>query len=187
MEGLQGNADATFVMADEVFVSICLGQLNPQIAFLQGKMKIRGSMAKATKFTPDLFPAISAEMLSLDTPEAVKQFLKTLEPSTSAGAGSSDNELSPNASKLTSAQLFPLMKEHLKSPAGANLVKQVRMQRYTFAASRLYSRLQEHVVLSSAHFRSKHGVESSFFTSGRLCVPRGPNPNDRRARLDSLH
>lgn len=125
VEGLQGNADATFMMADDVFASICLGQLNPQIAFLQGKMKIRGSMAKATKFTPDLFPAISAEMLSLDAPQAVEQFLKTLETPTSAGAGSSESELSPEASKLQSAQLFPLMKEHLKSQAGADLVKQV--------------------------------------------------------------
>lgn len=125
VEGLEGKADATFIMADDAFVLVCLGQLNPQIAFLQGKMKIRGSMAKATKFTPDLFPAISAEMLALDTPQAVEQFLKSLEQSKAAGAKSSENELSPEASKLKSAQLFPFMKEHLKSPAGAALVKQV--------------------------------------------------------------
>lgn len=127
VEGLEGTSDATFSMADEVFVAICLGQLNPQVAFLQGKMKIRGSMAKATKFTPDLFPTISADMLSLDANEAVDQFLKSVAPSESASAASTKDELSPEASKLKSAQLYPLMKQHLASPAGAALVKQVRV------------------------------------------------------------
>ncbi|KAL8444093.1 hypothetical protein Emed_006380 [Eimeria media] len=122
VEGLQGNSDATFIMADDVFVLICLGQLNPQVAFLQGKMKIRGSMAKATKFTPDLFPPISADMLSADASEAVEQYMQTLKKSTKE---ESDEKLSPEALKLRSAQLFPFMKDHLKSPAGASLVKQV--------------------------------------------------------------
>ncbi|KAL8269537.1 hypothetical protein Esti_006554 [Eimeria stiedai] len=122
VEGLQGNSDATFIMADDVFVLICLGQLNPQVAFLQGKMKIRGSMAKATKFTPDLFPPISADMLSSDASEAVEQYIQTLKKSTRED---SDDNLSPGALKLRSAQLFPFMKQHLKSTAGASLVKQV--------------------------------------------------------------
>ncbi|KAL8431926.1 hypothetical protein Efla_002763 [Eimeria flavescens] len=122
VEGLQGTPDATFSMADDVFVLICLGQLNPQVAFLQGKMKILGSMAKATKFTPDLFPPISADMLSADASEAVEQFMKKFKQPASKG---SDECLSPEACKLKSAQLFPFMKEHLKSPAGAALVKQV--------------------------------------------------------------
>ncbi|XP_026193629.1 peroxisomal multifunctional enzyme A [Cyclospora cayetanensis] len=124
MEGHHGTADATFIMADEVFALICLGRLNPQVAFLQGKMKIRGSMGKATKFTPDLFPSISAEMLSLDASQAVEHFLKSVAPpapETTDSAG----ELSPEAMKLQSAKLFPYMKDHLKSQAGSNLVKQV--------------------------------------------------------------
>jgi putative sterol carrier protein len=34
------------------------GTLNPQIAFLQGKMKIKGNMGAATKFTPEFLPKI---------------------------------------------------------------------------------------------------------------------------------
>lgn len=54
--GKPDNADATFTMTDDDFEQVCLGKLNPQMAFMQGKMKIKGNMAKATKFTPDLFP-----------------------------------------------------------------------------------------------------------------------------------
>jgi len=50
------NADATFTMTDGDFEKVCKGTLNPQIAFMQGKMKIKGNMAAATKFTPELFP-----------------------------------------------------------------------------------------------------------------------------------
>lgn len=33
---------------------------------MTGKMKIKGNLAKATKFTPDLFPAV--------TPESIAEF-----------------------------------------------------------------------------------------------------------------
>lgn len=50
------GADATFTMTDGDFDKVCKGTLNPQIAFMQGKMKIKGNMAAASKFTPELFP-----------------------------------------------------------------------------------------------------------------------------------
>ncbi|PRQ27685.1 putative hydro-lyase [Rosa chinensis] len=51
-----GKADAIFSFKDEDFVKIALGKMNPQIAFMRGAMKIKGSLSAATKFTPDIFP-----------------------------------------------------------------------------------------------------------------------------------
>ena len=62
-KGKPAAADATFTMTEADFEAVCLGKLNPQMAFMQGKMKIKGNMAKATKFTPELFPPPTAENL----------------------------------------------------------------------------------------------------------------------------
>ncbi|KAL3701483.1 hypothetical protein R1sor_019505 [Riccia sorocarpa] len=53
---VEGKADATFSFVDGDFVSVATGKLNPQMAFIRGKMKIKGSMGAAQKFTPDIFP-----------------------------------------------------------------------------------------------------------------------------------
>ena len=63
-KGKPAAADAIFTMTDNDFEQVCLGKLNPQMAFMQGKMKIKGNMAKATKFTPDLFPPPTAENMA---------------------------------------------------------------------------------------------------------------------------
>ena len=60
--------NALFSVSDEDFYQICQGKLNPQMAFVQGKMKIKGSMSLASKFTPDLFPK--------PTPENVAKYSK---------------------------------------------------------------------------------------------------------------
>ncbi|MED6157770.1 sterol carrier protein 2 [Stylosanthes scabra] len=50
-----GNPDATFSFKDDDFVEIVLGKLNPQLAFMSGKIKIKGSLSAAQKFSPDIF------------------------------------------------------------------------------------------------------------------------------------
>ncbi len=51
-----GKPDATFSFKDEDFVKISTGKMNPQIAFMRGVMKVKGSFSAAQKFTPDIFP-----------------------------------------------------------------------------------------------------------------------------------
>jgi alkyl sulfatase BDS1-like metallo-beta-lactamase superfamily hydrolase len=55
-KGKVGTADVTFTLTDDDLIAVSNGTLNPQVAFMQGKMKIKGNMAKATKFTPDILP-----------------------------------------------------------------------------------------------------------------------------------
>ncbi|KAK7310523.1 hypothetical protein RJT34_08077 [Clitoria ternatea] len=51
-----GKPDASFSFKDEDFVKVALGKMNPQIAFMRGAMKVKGSLSAAQKFTPDIFP-----------------------------------------------------------------------------------------------------------------------------------
>lgn len=52
----KGKPNATFSFKDDDFLAIASGKLNPQMAFLRGAMKIKGSLSAAQKFTPDIFP-----------------------------------------------------------------------------------------------------------------------------------
>ena len=63
-QGRAKDAAATFTMVDEEYMQVVDGKLNPQMAFLQGKMKIKGNMKKATIFTPELFPKPTPENLA---------------------------------------------------------------------------------------------------------------------------
>ncbi len=67
-EGPCDKNNALFSVSDEDFFQICNGKLNPQMAFIQGKMKIKGSMSFASKFTPELFPK--------PTPENIAKYAK---------------------------------------------------------------------------------------------------------------
>ncbi|XP_057503497.1 sterol carrier protein 2-like [Actinidia eriantha] len=51
-----GKPDATFSFTDADFLKVATGKMNPQIAFMRGAMKIKGSLSAAQKFTPDIFP-----------------------------------------------------------------------------------------------------------------------------------
>ncbi|XP_022876134.1 non-specific lipid-transfer protein-like 1 [Olea europaea var. sylvestris] len=51
-----GKPDATFSFTDDDFVKVASGKMNPQIAFMRGAMKIKGSISAAQKFSPDIFP-----------------------------------------------------------------------------------------------------------------------------------
>lgn len=55
-KGKEGTADATFTLTDDDAAGLFDGSLKPNTLFMQGKMKIKGNMQAAMKFTPDLFP-----------------------------------------------------------------------------------------------------------------------------------
>lgn len=45
-------ADTTLTVSDDDFVSIALGKLNPQVAFMKGKLKITGNIMLTQKLVP---------------------------------------------------------------------------------------------------------------------------------------
>ena len=50
-------------MLDGDFINLYAGKLKPQDAFMNGKMKIKGNMAKAMKFNPSVLPKEAAPKL----------------------------------------------------------------------------------------------------------------------------
>lgn len=60
------KADTTFLLSDDNFVSLATGKLNPQVAFLGGKLKLQGNLAKAMAFNSNVFgkPSIKAQILA---------------------------------------------------------------------------------------------------------------------------
>ncbi|MBI1908824.1 MAG: SCP2 sterol-binding domain-containing protein [Deltaproteobacteria bacterium] len=47
--GSSGKANCTVTMSDENFISLVTGKLNPQMAFMTGKLKVAGNMGLALK------------------------------------------------------------------------------------------------------------------------------------------
>eukprot|EP00205_Picochlorum_sp_RCC944_P002967 CAMPEP_0182615690 /NCGR_PEP_ID=MMETSP1330-20130603/35733_1 /TAXON_ID=464278 /ORGANISM="Picochlorum sp., Strain RCC944" /LENGTH=116 /DNA_ID=CAMNT_0024835661 /DNA_START=32 /DNA_END=382 /DNA_ORIENTATION=- len=46
--------DVTLTMSDDTFVKLAAGKIQPQMAFIQGKLKISGNIALSMKLTPVL-------------------------------------------------------------------------------------------------------------------------------------
>ncbi|XP_042507677.1 sterol carrier protein 2-like [Macadamia integrifolia] len=51
----EGKPDTIFSFKDADFVKIATGKMKPQVAFMRGAMKIKGSLSAAQKFHPDVF------------------------------------------------------------------------------------------------------------------------------------
>ena len=49
--GSTGKANCTVTMQDENFVKLVTGKLNPQLAFMTGKLKVAGNMGLALKLS----------------------------------------------------------------------------------------------------------------------------------------
>lgn len=46
------SADTTLTLSDDDFVSLALGKLNPQVAFMKGILKIAGNVMLTQKLVP---------------------------------------------------------------------------------------------------------------------------------------
>jgi len=62
--GEDADADCTFTMKGDDFLALAMGKLNPQTAFMTGKLKIKGGLGVAMKFTPNVFPKIDPKLLA---------------------------------------------------------------------------------------------------------------------------
>jgi putative sterol carrier protein len=75
--GEDAAADCTFTMKADDFASLAAGKLNPQTAFMSGKLKIKGSVSVAMKFTPDVFPKIDPKLMA-DSAKSAEDIVQSL-------------------------------------------------------------------------------------------------------------
>ncbi|KAF4669780.1 hypothetical protein FOL47_002367 [Perkinsus chesapeaki] len=76
----EADGACTFTLTDSNFLALVKNELQPQAAFMQGKLKIKGDLGAAMKFTPDVLPkfdAALADNVDLSPAEVIEAFLKT--------------------------------------------------------------------------------------------------------------
>ncbi|KAF4669610.1 hypothetical protein FOZ61_003537 [Perkinsus olseni] len=79
-EAEEADGACTISLIDANFMALVRDELQPQAAFMQGKLKIRGDLGAAMKFTPDVLPKFDpslADDTSLSPAEVVEVFLKS--------------------------------------------------------------------------------------------------------------
>ncbi|GFO19025.1 non-specific lipid-transfer protein-like [Plakobranchus ocellatus] len=109
-------ADTTIIMSDEDLCNLMLGKLNPQTAFLQGKLKITGNMGLAMKLK-EIQPKGGSKFLILT--EVESRLYKM--PQIRANLTSSSVE----APGYKSSEMFKQIQDAL-SQDGANIVKKMK-------------------------------------------------------------
>jgi len=125
-EGKDEKADSTFTMVDDDFELICLGKLNPQNAFLQGKMKIKGNMKKATAFTPELFPAPTPENIAKYLGSGTKLSSPTLSPPINPSTKTTDSALTSSPiSGLKSQKIFDMMRVYVDRGDAKSIIPKI--------------------------------------------------------------
>ncbi|EER11680.1 estradiol 17 beta-dehydrogenase, putative [Perkinsus marinus ATCC 50983] len=79
-ETKEADGACTISLIDDNFMALVKDELQPQAAFMQGKLKLKGDLAAAMKFTPDVLPKFDpslADNTSLSAAEVVELFFKT--------------------------------------------------------------------------------------------------------------
>jgi len=60
--GTDQKADTTFTMTDDDFINMATGKLNPQIAFMNGKLRLKGNLGKALQFNTSVLQKRSQQI-----------------------------------------------------------------------------------------------------------------------------
>jgi 3-hydroxyacyl-CoA dehydrogenase/3a,7a,12a-trihydroxy-5b-cholest-24-enoyl-CoA hydratase len=114
-QSADGKADITIKISEENFIALTEEKLNPQQAFMQGKLKIKGNMGLAMKLQK-VIGATKAKAAELGiTPESVLN----------SAAATGESSLVAEPATLQSGPLFEQMGEAVRTQ-GEQLVKQVK-------------------------------------------------------------
>ncbi|KAF4707573.1 Clusterin-associated protein 1 [Perkinsus olseni] len=91
----EGGGDCTFQLSDKDFLQLAANKLNPQMAFMTGKLKIKGDLGKAMKFSPDLLPKVDMKA-ALDASKSPKDIVALVLSGMSNGGSASPSRPLPS-------------------------------------------------------------------------------------------